>query len=130
MNLISFLRQFWYVGIEHGNSKVRMSTLADGFSVYGETTELGKFHMRFKTVSGLKLMYSAATCDENVELHRLTDYVKSRLKPVRHGRSMLPGLETSRSPCSDKSNVVVMQVRNYWNVLEFSSFAKLLSRDD
>ena len=102
---------FWYLGVEHNQSKVRISTLPNGFSVYGETPELGKFHLRYKTVSPVsKIMHTAMICGNEVPLHLLSDYVKESLKTFRNGNIKFAGLQTSDIPCGEDSNAVVMQL--------------------
>ena len=102
---------FWYLGIEHNKSKVRISTLQNGFSVYGETIELGKFHLQYKTVSpDAKITHTAMICGEDVPLHRLSDYVRDNLKAFRKGNTKFGGLQSSSTPCGEQSNAVVMQI--------------------
>ena len=108
---------YWYLGIEHSQSKVRISRIPNGFSVYGETAELGKFHMRYKTVNAnVKVMHNAYSCGENVPLHLLTDYVKGKLKPIPYtGRGpvvtpIIVAFDPANTACSESSNIVIMQL--------------------
>lgn len=106
---------YWYLGVEHTRSTVKITQHDNGFSVYGETAELGKFHMKYKTVSATaKVMHSAYNCGEGVPLHLLTDYTKSNLKPIPYnGRFVAPilvGFEAPSPPCRETSNVIIMQL--------------------
>ena len=105
---------FWYLGVEHSRSTIRTSTLENGFSVYGNTEELGPFTLTFKTVAARTTMFhSALQCYEDAPLHRLGETVRERLQPISKlgkGKHILAGLETSLVPCSEASNAVVMQI--------------------
>eukprot|EP00116_Pleurobrachia_bachei_P001952 sb/3462214/ len=103
---------FWYIGVEHRNSKLMMSAIPNGYSIYGETLELGKFNIKYKTVlENQPILYSALHCGTDVPLHLISDYIKHHMTMsgnIRGGR--LFGIKSSKTQCSEQSNFVVMQL--------------------